>query len=36
VLSGHGFGYRLIEDDLAPIDRPRLLDLPYGNVVATR
>jgi FkbM family methyltransferase len=36
LLSEHGFGYRLIEDDLAVIDTARLLDLPYGNVVARR
>jgi FkbM family methyltransferase len=36
LLEGHGFRFRLIEDDLATIDRRRLLDLHYGNVVATR
>jgi FkbM family methyltransferase len=36
LLSGHGFRFRLMEDDLAPIGRARLLDLPYGNVVARR
>jgi FkbM family methyltransferase len=36
LLAGYGFGFRLLEDDLARIDRGRLLLLPYGNVVATR
>lgn len=36
ILEGHGFGFRLLEDDLAAVDRARLLDLPYGNVVARR
>ena len=36
LLEGHGFGFRLLEDGLATIDRTRLLALPYGNVVATR
>lgn len=36
ILAGHGFGFRLLEDNLAEIDRARLLDLPYGNVVARR
>jgi FkbM family methyltransferase len=36
LLEGHGFRFRLLEDGLAPIDRARLLVLPYGNVVATR
>ncbi len=36
LLTGHGLRFRLLEDDLAPIERSRLLDLPYGNVVATR
>jgi hypothetical protein len=36
LLAGHGFGFRLIEDHLAPIDRARLLELRYGNVVASR
>jgi FkbM family methyltransferase len=36
LLAGHGFEFQLIEDDLNPIDRRRLLELPYGNVVATR
>jgi FkbM family methyltransferase len=36
LLAGHGLGFRLIEDGLASIDRARLLDLPYGNVVATK
>ena len=36
LLGGHGLRFRLLEDNLAPIDRSRLLDLPYGNVVAGR
>jgi hypothetical protein len=36
LLEGHGFRFRLLEDDLAAIERAKLLDLPYGNVVATR
>jgi FkbM family methyltransferase len=36
LLEGHGFRFRLLEDDLASIERAKLLDLPYGNVVATR
>ncbi len=36
LLEGHGLHFRLLEDDLASIERARLLDLPYGNVVATR
>jgi FkbM family methyltransferase len=36
LLSSHGFQYRLIEEDLATIESARLLELPYGNVVATR
>jgi FkbM family methyltransferase len=36
LLEGHGLGFRLVEDDLAPIGRAALLDLEYGNVVATR
>jgi FkbM family methyltransferase len=36
LLSGHGFRFRLIETGLSKIDRAGLLDLPYGNVVATR
>jgi FkbM family methyltransferase len=36
ILTGHGFEFCLIEDDLRPIDRHRLLQLPYGNVVASR
>jgi FkbM family methyltransferase len=35
-LAGLGFTFRLIEDDLAPIERARLVDLAYGNVVASR
>jgi FkbM family methyltransferase len=34
LLSHHGLRFRLLEEDLAPIDRARLLELPYGNVVA--
>ena len=36
LLAGYGFRLRLLEDDLHVIDRARLLDLPYGNVVAER
>ncbi len=36
LLEGHGFGFRLLEDDHSPIERAKLLDLPYGNVVAAR
>jgi FkbM family methyltransferase len=36
LLAAHGFGFRLLEDQLAAIDRAGLLALPYGNVVATR
>ena len=36
LLEGHGLRFRLLEDDLASIERAELLDLPYGNVVATR
>lgn len=36
ALRRHGFRFRLLEDDLAPVDVDRLLDLPYGNVVAAR
>ena len=36
LLEGHGLQFRLLEDDLATIERARLLDLAYGNVVATR
>jgi hypothetical protein len=36
LLAGDGFRFRLMENDLAPVDRARLLDLPYGNVVARR
>jgi FkbM family methyltransferase len=36
LLDGHGFGFRLLEKDLATISGAALLDLPYGNVVATR
>ena len=36
LLEGHGFRLRLLEDGLASIERAKLLDLPYGNVVATR
>ncbi|HTT87420.1 MAG TPA: FkbM family methyltransferase [Acidimicrobiales bacterium] len=36
LLEGHGLRFRLVEDDLAPIERAALLDLAYGNVVATR
>lgn len=36
LLSGLGLGFSLLEEDLRPIDRQRLLDLPYGNVLARR
>jgi FkbM family methyltransferase len=36
LLSGHGLQFRLLEADLAPIERGRLLELDYGNVVARR
>jgi FkbM family methyltransferase len=36
LLEGHGLRFRLLEDDLASVERNQLLDLPYGNVVATR
>jgi FkbM family methyltransferase len=36
LLASHGFGFRLLESGLSPIDRTGLLALAYGNVVATR
>ncbi len=36
LLTGHGLRFRLLEDDLNPIETNRLLELPYGNVVAER
>ena len=36
LLEGHGLRFRHIEADLSPIERAKLLDLPYGNVVAAR
>jgi FkbM family methyltransferase len=36
LLAGHGFHFRLLETGLAPVDRAALLELAYGNVVATR
>jgi len=36
LLEGHGLRFRLLEDGLSPIERAKLLDLPYGNVVASR
>ena len=36
LLGSQGFSFRLIEGGLSTIDRARLIDLPYGNVVATR
>ena len=36
LLTSQGFRFRLMEDDLSPIDTAGLIDLPYGNVVATR
>jgi FkbM family methyltransferase len=35
-LTKRGFRFRLIEQDLAAIDRGALLELGYGNVVASR
>ena len=36
LLERHGLRFRLLENDLQPIDRLGLLRLDYGNVVATR
>ena len=36
ALREHGFSFRLLEADLAPVDPDELLQLPYGNVVAAR
>ena len=36
LLEGQGLRFRLVENDLAPIERAALLGLDYGNVVATR
>lgn len=36
AFSTHGFRFRLMEDDLAPVDRDGLLEVTYGNVVARR
>ncbi|HTT87010.1 MAG TPA: FkbM family methyltransferase [Acidimicrobiales bacterium] len=36
LLLESGFAFRLLEEDLRSVDRARLLELPYGNVVATR
>ena len=36
LLEGHGLRFRLLEDGLSTIERAKLLDLPYGNVVAAR
>jgi len=36
LLTAHGFGFRLLEAGLSPIDGGALRDLPYGNVVASR
>jgi FkbM family methyltransferase len=36
VLAGYGLSLRLLEEGLAPIPGKRLLELPYGNVVARR
>ena len=36
LLAGLGFRFSLIADGMPPIDRSRLLELPYGNVVASR
>jgi FkbM family methyltransferase len=36
MLTDYGLGFRLLEEDLVTIAGERLLDLPYGNVVAQR
>jgi FkbM family methyltransferase len=36
LLAEAGFGYRLLERDLAPIQRSDLVALEYGNVIASR
>ena len=36
LFEGHGLRLRLLEDGCSSIERAKLLDLPYGNVVATR
>ncbi len=36
LLAGLGLNFFLLEDDLHPIDRGSLLDVPYGNVLARR
>ncbi|HXQ75997.1 MAG TPA: FkbM family methyltransferase [Acidimicrobiales bacterium] len=36
LLVAQGFRFRLLEKGLGVIDRAALLELPYGNVVATR
>jgi FkbM family methyltransferase len=36
LLTGYGFGFRLLEKDLEAIDGAALLKLPYGNIVASR
>ncbi|HXW35094.1 MAG TPA: FkbM family methyltransferase [Acidimicrobiales bacterium] len=36
TLAGLGFGFQLLDDELTSIARSELLDLHYGNVVATR
>jgi FkbM family methyltransferase len=36
LLRGHGFQFRLLEEDLAHVEAGRLLRLPYANVVAKR
>jgi FkbM family methyltransferase len=36
LLTAHGFTFRLLEDDLRPIDGAALVALAYGNIVARR
>jgi FkbM family methyltransferase len=36
LLTGYGLAFRLLEEDLGAVAGDRLLELPYGNVVAQR
>jgi hypothetical protein len=36
LLTAQGFGFRLLEEGLRPVDTAHLVELPYGNVVARR
>lgn len=36
LIAGWGFGFRLLEDDLAPVMPESLSDLAYGNLIAER